>query len=60
MDFSCESFFLVVLLFGAWLMWGVIDTAKDVAGAAKKLAENETVREAGGQALGSWLGSWFD
>jgi hypothetical protein len=56
-DFSFSGFLFVMLMFLAWLSWSVKETAKDAAKVAQKLAENETVREAGKGILGAWLES---
>jgi hypothetical protein len=58
-DFSCSGFFVVMLLILWWLCWSASSVAKDAADAAKKLAENETVREAGKGIFAAWLDSFF-
>jgi hypothetical protein len=58
-DFSCSGFIVIGLVMLWWLCWSAASAAKDAANAAKKLAENETVREAGKGILAAWLESLF-
>ena len=58
-DWSCSGFLFFMLLMLWWLAWSASSAAKDAAKAAKKLAENETVREAGKGILAAWLESLF-
>jgi hypothetical protein len=58
-DWSCSGFLVFMLLLLWWLCWSAASAANKAAEAAKKLAENETVREAGKGILAAWLDSLF-
>ena len=56
-DWSLDGFLFIMLVLFWWTAWSVKETAKDAAKAVKKIAENETVQEAGKGILGAWLES---
>jgi hypothetical protein len=59
LDFSFSGMCFCMLLFLVWTAWSIKETAKDAAKAAKKIAENETVRETGKGILAILLESVF-
>ncbi len=58
-DWSFSGFLFIMLCLFYWTAWSVKETAKDAAKVVKKIAENETVQEAGKSVFHSWLESVF-
>ncbi|VTR92884.1 unnamed protein product [Gemmata massiliana] len=56
---SCETFVLLVIGVLCFSVWSVIETTKDIANAAGKILDNETVQEVSRGVLISWFDSWF-
>jgi hypothetical protein len=56
-DWSFDGFCFICLMLFWWFAWSIGSAAKDTAKAVKKIAENETVQEAGKGILGAWLES---
>lgn len=58
-DFSFSGFLFIWFMFLVWLSWSIKETAKDAAKVVKKIAENETVQDAGKSVFHAWLESVF-
>jgi hypothetical protein len=58
-DWSFSGFLFIMFGLLWWTAWSVKETAKDAAKVVKKIAENETVQEAGKSVFHAWLESVF-